>query len=144
MQKQVEIIVAADIRKEYVQALDELKRSFKKSIDIVYKVRDLGLKYGLSNHEIRRDIERALSGIVKARQLRALLPLELKRKYSINSAAAAELKSSEKARKPHMLNIIEFRGRISKMGTRRVICVPSYLNNECIKLDGKELKISIS
>jgi hypothetical protein len=64
--------------KEYLDAIEELKKSFIHSIDIVNKLRDLGLKYGLSKEDIRRDIELALEGVVKPRQLRSLLPLELK------------------------------------------------------------------
>ncbi|HXP50629.1 MAG TPA: hypothetical protein VN922_11775, partial [Bacteroidia bacterium] len=62
---------------EYLHAIEELKKSFVKSIDIVNRLRDLGLKYGLSKEEIRKDIELALEGVVKPRQLRSLLPLEL-------------------------------------------------------------------
>lgn len=51
--------------KEYLDAIEELKKSFIRSIDIVNKLRDLGLKYGLSKEDIRRDIELALEGVVK-------------------------------------------------------------------------------
>ena len=63
---------------EYCRAIEELKKSFVNSIEIVKRLRDLGLKYGLSKEEIRKDIELALEGVVKPRQLRSLLPLELK------------------------------------------------------------------
>lgn len=59
---------------EYLEAIEDLKKSFTRSIDIVHKLHDLGLKFGLNKQEIRRDIEQALEGIVKPRQLRNLLP----------------------------------------------------------------------
>lgn len=47
-------------------------------------------KDGLSNEEIREDIETALDGVVKERRLREILPIELKRQYTVNSAMSAE------------------------------------------------------
>jgi hypothetical protein len=73
--------------REYLEALEHLKTSFVKSIDIGQKLHDLGLKYGLSAQEIRKDIESALEGIVKPRQLRSLLPLELKQKQNHTHAS---------------------------------------------------------
>jgi len=74
---QVVILSGSKRPPEYPHAIEELKKSFVKSIDIVNRL-DLGLKYGLSKEEIRKDIELALEGVVKPRQLRSLLPLELK------------------------------------------------------------------
>lgn len=131
--------------KEYLDAIEELKKSFIRSIDIVNKLRDLGLKYGLSKEEIRRDIELALEGVVKPRQLRSLLPLELK---DINKIRVQPKKPQKKvaaaaAAKPMPPSIIEFRGKISKMGKRYVVCVPTYLNEHVEKLRGKETKFMI-
>jgi hypothetical protein len=94
---------------EYLRAIEELKKSFVKSIEIVNRIRDLGLKYGLSKEEIRKDIELALEGVVKPRQLRSLLPLELKNinkirvqqpkpkpKKQVAAAAAAKLPASHR------------------------------------------------
>ena len=59
---------------EYLEAIEDLKKSFTRSIYGVHKLHDLGLKFGLNKQEIRRDFEQALEGIVKPRQLRNLLP----------------------------------------------------------------------
>ena len=131
---------------EYLRAIEELKKSFVKSIEIVNRLRDLGLKYGLSKEEIRKDIELALEGVVKPRQLRSLLPLELKNVSKIRVqqqqpkpkkqvAAAAAAKLPEPA--------IEFRGKISRMGKRRIICVPSYLFDHVERLGAREIKVMI-
>jgi hypothetical protein len=131
---------------EYLHAIEELKKSFVKSIEIVNRLRDLGLKYGLSKEEIRKDIELALDGVVKPRQLRSLLPLELKNVNKIRvqqqpkpkkqvAAAAAAKKLPEP--------VIEFRGRISRMGKKRIICVPSYLFEHVERLGSREIKVMI-
>jgi len=131
---------------EYLHAIEELKKSFVKSIEIVNRLRDLGLKYRLSKEEIRKDIELALEGVIKPRQLRSLLPLELKNvnkirvqqqqpkpKKQVAAAAAAKLPEP----------VIEFRGKISRMGNRRVICVPSYLFEHVERLGSREIKVMI-
>ena len=131
---------------EYLHAIEELKKSFVKSIDIVNRLRDLGLKYGLSKEEIRKDIELALEGVVKPRQLRSLLPLELKNVNKIRVqqqqpkpkkqvAAAAAAKQPEP--------VIEFRGKISRMGNRRIIGVPSYLFEHVKRVGIREIKVMI-
>src|SRR5215472_2273324 len=131
---------------EYLHTIEELKKSFVKSIDIVNRLRDLGLKYGLSKEEIRKDIEQALEGVVKPRQLRSLLPLELKIVSKIRVqqqqpkpkkqvAAAAAAKQSEP--------VIEFRGKISRMGNRRIIGVPSYLFEHVKRVGTREIKVMI-
>lgn len=130
---------------EYLHAIEELKKSFVKSIEIVNRLRDLGLKYGLSKEQIRKDIELALEGVVKPRQLRSLLPLELKNvnkirvqqqpkpKKQVAAAAAAKLPEP----------VIEFRGKISRMGNRRIIGVPSYLFEHVERLWAREVKVMI-
>jgi hypothetical protein len=125
--------------KEYLDAIEELKKSFIRSIDIVNKLRYLGLKYGHFKEEIRRDIELALE-VVKPRQLRSPLPLELK---NVNKSRQQPKKPPQKrvaavaAAKPLPPFIIEFRGKISKMGKRYVICVPTYLpKRTCEKTPG--------
>jgi hypothetical protein len=131
---------------EYLHTIEELKKSFVKSIDIVNRLRDLGLKYGLSKEEIRKDIEQALEGVVKPRQLRSLLPLELKNVSKIRVqqqqpkpkkqvAAAAAAKQPEP--------VIEFRGKISRMGNRRIIGVPSYLFEHVKRVGTREIKVMI-
>ena len=131
---------------EYLHTIEELKKSFVKSIDIVNRLQDLGLKYGLSKEEIRKDIEQALEGVVKPRQLRSLLPLELKNVSKIRvqqqqpkpkkqDAAAAAAKQPEP--------VIEFRGKISRMGNRRIIGVPSYLFEHVKRVGTREIKVMI-
>lgn len=77
-------------------------------------------------------------------QLRSLLPLELKNVNKIRVqqpkpkkqvAAAAAAKLPEPA--------IEFRGKISRMGKRRIICVPSYLFEHVETLGTREIKVMI-
>jgi D-aminopeptidase len=104
---------------EYLRAIEELKKSFVKSIEIVNRLRNFGLKYGLSKDEIRKDIELALEGVVKPRQLRSLLPLELKNVNKIRVQAKKEVAADAAAKHPEPT--IEFRGKISRMGNRRVI-----------------------
>lgn len=137
--------------KEYLDAIEELKKSFIRSIDIVNKLRDLGLKYGLSKEEVRRDIELALEGVVKPRQLRSLLPLELKNtKFSNKTkpkpkpkAAAAAASKPLPQTPPQPQPIIEFRAKISKMGDKRMICVPTYLHKHVQNLGVREIKVMI-
>lgn len=79
---------------KYLQLLKDLKEWGHNGVDIGMMIYEQGKKDGLPNDIIRRDIELALEGVVKERQLRNILPLELKRKYSIesesNSAIIAE------------------------------------------------------
>ena len=78
---------------EYRRLLEGLKNVFVSAADTAVKLYEQGKKDGLSNEEIRRDIEAALDGLVKERRLREVLPLELKRRYVIvggNSALSAE------------------------------------------------------
>jgi hypothetical protein len=139
---------------EYLHAIEELKKSFVKSIEIVNRLRDLGLKYGLSKVEIRKDIELALDGVVKPRQLRSLLPLELKNTKFANknktrpkaaAAAASRAKplSPPAPAAPLPQPVIEFRGKISRMGNRRIIGVPSYLFEHVERLGTREIKVMI-
>ena len=76
---------------EYTKLLQEIKNSFISAADIAIRLFEQGKRDGLPNHIIRQDIETALDGIVKERRLREILPLELKRSYTINSAIGAEL-----------------------------------------------------
>ena len=132
---------------EYLHAIEELKKSFVKSIDIVNKLRDLGLKYGLSKEEVRKDIELALEGVVKPRQLRSLLPLELKNANKIRAQQQQQPKPKKQvaaaaaAKQPEP--IIEFRGKISRMGNRRIIGVPSYLFEHVKRVGTREIKVMI-
>ena len=60
------------------------------------KLYEQGKNDGLSNEEIRKDIEITLDGIVKERRLRGILPVELTRSYTqaitSNSAIVAGTK----------------------------------------------------
>ena len=133
---------------EYLHAIEELKKSFVKSIDIVNRLRDLGLKYGLSKEEIRKDIELALEGVVKPRQLRSLLPLELK---NVNKVRVQQQQQQPKPKKQVAAAaaakqpepVIEFRGKISRMGNRRIIGVPSYLFEHVKRVGTREIKVMI-
>jgi hypothetical protein len=90
--------------KEFLEIEEELKRSLDLPVDIAYRLYEQGKKDGLSNDFIRKRIELALAGKIKERRLREILPLELKRKYTINqddtisadanSALTAELDTS--------------------------------------------------
>jgi hypothetical protein len=75
---------------EYTRLLHELKNSFVSAGTMAERLYEQGKKDGLSNEEIRKDIETALDGVVKERRLRKILPIELKRQYAVNSALSAE------------------------------------------------------
>jgi hypothetical protein len=81
----LQIVAVEPKQQEYQAMLNELKHSFVKFIDLVTKLYQIGIKCGLSKEQIKYDVEKILEGIVKPRQLRAILPLELKRKYTINN-----------------------------------------------------------
>jgi hypothetical protein len=95
---------------EYIQLILQLKDSFHAPIDIALKLFEQGKKDGLSNEVIREDIEVALEGIIKERQLRNVLPLELKRKYTVdpNSAMIAELREKYIREKYERMNKATF------------------------------------
>jgi hypothetical protein len=78
---------------EYTKLLEELKQSFVSAANMAVKLYEQGKKDGLSNEVIRKDIEATLEGVVKERRLREILPLELKRSYTLadDSAMSAEL-----------------------------------------------------
>ncbi|MGH9974664.1 MAG: hypothetical protein ACRD8Z_02345 [Nitrososphaeraceae archaeon] len=54
---------------EYSKLLEELKNSFVSAANMTVKLYEQGKKDGLSNEEIRKDIE-GVDGIVKERRLR--------------------------------------------------------------------------
>jgi hypothetical protein len=124
---------------EYLRTMEELKHSFVKSIEIVNKLHELGIKYGLSKQEIRKDIETSLQGIVKPRQLRSILPLELKRKYNINgngkTAAAAELRNAAKP--------FQFSGKIVRYSRGRH-CIVISEKTDVKRFAGKPLNVVIT
>lgn len=84
---------------EYLQLIEELKRSINSSIDIASKLFEQGKRDGLSNEVIRQDIELALEGVIKDRQLRNILPPELKRAYNITSVNSAIVDSNYSCKK---------------------------------------------
>ncbi len=67
---------------EYSKLLEELKNLFVSAANMSVKLHEQGKKDGLSNEEIRKDIEVTLDGIVKERRLRGILPAELTRSYT--------------------------------------------------------------
>jgi hypothetical protein len=69
---------------EYMQLIEQLKHSINSSVDIALRLYKQGKHDCLTNKRILEDIEIALSGIVKERQPRNILPLELKRHYTFD------------------------------------------------------------
>jgi hypothetical protein len=67
--------------KEYTKLLEEQRQSFVNAANMAVKLYEQGKKDGLSNEEIRKDIEITLDGIVKERRLSGILPAELTRPY---------------------------------------------------------------
>ena len=67
--------------KVYTKLLEELRQSFVSAANMAVKLYEQGKKDGLSNEEIRKDIEITLDGIVKERRLSGILPAELTRSY---------------------------------------------------------------
>jgi hypothetical protein len=94
--------VPAGRSNEYIQLFKELRESFTGHVDIAKRLFEQGKKDGLADDLIRKDIEAALAGVVKSRQLRNILPFQLKRKYTLpqlpdgNSTIIAELKQPAK------------------------------------------------
>jgi hypothetical protein len=79
---------------EYRILLQELRGSFISAADTAVRLYEQGKKDGLSNEAIRNDIEIALEGVVKERRLREILPLELKRSYTIKAPVNADFDDS--------------------------------------------------
>ena len=75
-------IQTKDRSEEYTRLLVELRNSCVSAAQMAVKLYEQGKKDGLSNEEIRNDIEIALDGVVKERRLREILPAELKRSYT--------------------------------------------------------------
>ena len=89
--------------KEYTKLLEELRQSFVSAANMAVKLYEQGKKDGLSNEEIRKDIEITLDGIVKERRLSGILPAELTRSYiqaiTSNSAMITEQRPIIKRKK---------------------------------------------
>ena len=66
---------------EYSKLLEELRNSFVNAANMAVKLYEQDKKDGLSNEQIRKDIEITLDGIVKERRL-GILPEELTRSYT--------------------------------------------------------------
>ncbi|MGB7954224.1 MAG: hypothetical protein WCF23_09605 [Candidatus Nitrosopolaris sp.] len=99
----------------------------------------LGQKYGLSSQEIMKDIETALAGVVKPRQLRSILPLELKRKYNGNGKTAATAKLSY----PNAAKPFQFSGKIVRYSRgRHCIVISDKIDTK--KFEGLPLKVCIT
>ena len=67
---------------EYSKLFEELRNSFVSAANMAVKLYEQGKKDGLSNEEIRKDIETTLDVKVKERRLRGILPAELTRSYT--------------------------------------------------------------
>ena len=67
--------------KEYAKLLEELRQSFVSAANIAVKLYEQGKKDGLSNEEIREDIEITLDGVFNERRLSGIMPIELTRSY---------------------------------------------------------------
>ena len=65
----MQIVAVEPKQQEYQAMLNELKHSIVKSVDLVTKLYQIGIKCGLSKKQIRYDIGKILEGIVKPRQL---------------------------------------------------------------------------
>lgn len=120
---------------EYLLQLEQLKHNFKRTRDIITNIIDIGLKHDLTKEEIRNDIEVALHGIVKPRQLIALLPTQLKRKYNIinsKSADPAHL-NNNKIRFPAVI--------VKKDENRKVINIPKSVHPQ---LEGKKKEVIVT
>jgi hypothetical protein len=66
--------------KEYTKLLEELRQSFVSAANMAVLC-EQGKKDGLSNEEIREDIEITLDGVVNERRLSGIMPIELTRSY---------------------------------------------------------------
>jgi hypothetical protein len=67
--------------KEYTKLLEELRQSFGGAANMAVKLYEQGKKDGLSNEEIREDIEKTLDGVFNERRLSGIMPIELTRSY---------------------------------------------------------------
>lgn len=85
---------------EYTQLLEELKDSITKTGDIAIRLYEQGKKDGLPNDAIRKDIELTLEGVIKERQLRKILPLELKHTEKIRTLEHEEFAALDAAKYP--------------------------------------------
>jgi hypothetical protein len=130
----MQVLDSSKGKQDYYDALEQLKHSYHKTVEIVQNIYDLGLKYGLSNEVIRKDIERALSDIIKPRQIRNLLPQQLKHLEKANKTVRQSL--------PHKDKIV-FTARLSKMGERKIfINVPRAV--DVSKVWGKDLNVTLA
>ena len=109
--------------KEYTKLLEELRQSFVSAANMAVKLDEQGKKDGLSNEEIRKDIEITLDGIVKERRLSGILPAELTRSYiqAITSNSAMITAETNNQTKEEMTAWREIRhqvlDRIKKTGS---------------------------
>jgi hypothetical protein len=109
---------------EYSKLLKELRNSFVSAANMSVKLYEQGKKDGLSNEEIRKDIEITLEEIVKERRLKGILPAELTRLYTraitSNSAinAGTETNNQTKEEMSAWKEIRhQVRDRIEKLGS---------------------------
>lgn len=109
--------------KKYTKLLEELRQSFVSAANMAVKLYEQGKKDGLSNEEIRKDIEITLDGIVKERRLSGILPAELTRSYiqAITSNSAMITEETNNQTKEEMTAWGEIRhqvlDRIKKTGS---------------------------
>jgi hypothetical protein len=109
---------------EYSKLLKELRNSFVSAANMSVKLYEQGKKDGLSNEEIRKDIEITLEEIVKERRLKGILSAELTRLYTraitSNSAiiAGTETNNQTKEEMSAWKEIRhQVRDRIEKLGS---------------------------
>jgi hypothetical protein len=109
---------------EYSRLLKELRNSFVSAANMSVKLYEQGKKDGLSNEEIRKDIEITLEEIVKERRLKGILSAELTRLYTraitSNSAiiAGTETNNQTKEEMSAWKEIRhQVRDRIEKLGS---------------------------
>jgi hypothetical protein len=109
--------------KEYTKLLEELRQSFVSADNMAVKLYEQGKKDGLSNEEVREDIEITLDGVVKERRLGGRLPAELTRSYiqAITSNSAIITAETNNQTKEEMTAWREIRhqvlDRIKKTGS---------------------------
>jgi hypothetical protein len=109
--------------KEYTKLLEELRQSFVSAANMAVKLYEQGKKDGLSNEEIREDIEITLDGVFNERRLGGIMPIELTRSYvqAITSNSAMITAETSNQTKEEMTAWREIRhkvlDRIKKTGS---------------------------
>ncbi len=100
--------------KEYTKLLEELRQSFVGAANMAVKLYEQGKKDGLSNEEIREDIEITLDGVFNERRLSGIMPIELTRSYvqAITSNSAMITAETNNQKKEEMTAWREIRLKV--------------------------------